>query len=104
MGGVTPEGKRRGREVNCARVVSKAYGIRIKFAHITEKQNHCTPTWAIPKSPATHSKVLTTLQHATSAREAGSTSMFAKAHVPEVVPSSMKYGDIPSDVPRAMIL
>jgi hypothetical protein len=72
--------------------------------HITLKQNHCTPTCAIPRSPATHSNVLTVLQQATSAREAGRTRMFAKAHVPDVVPSRMKYGEIPSEVPRAMIL
>jgi hypothetical protein len=76
----------------------------IHWTDITLKQNHCTPTCAIPKSPATHSNVLTVLQQATSAREAGRTRIFAKAHVPEVVPSRMKYGEIPSDVPRAMIL
>jgi hypothetical protein len=30
--------------------------------------------------------------------------MFAKAQVPEVVPRRIKYGDMPSDVPRAIIL
>lgn len=68
---------------------------------MTLKQNHCTPTCAIPRSPAAHSKALTVLQQATSAREAGRTSMFANAHVPDVVPRRMKYGEIPSDVPRA---
>ena len=72
--------------------------------YMTVKQNHCTPTCAIPKSPAAHSNVLTVLQHATSAREAGRTSMLANAHVPDVVPRRMKYGDMPSEVPRAMIL
>lgn len=76
----------------------------IEHAHITLKQNHCTPTCAIPNKPATHSNVLTVLQHATSARDAGSTKIFAKAHVPEVVPRRMKYGEIPSDVPRVIIL
>lgn len=70
---------------------------------ITLKQNHCTPTWAMPRSPAAHSNVLTVLQHCTSARDAGRTSILAKAHVPEVVPRRMKYGEIPSDVPRVMI-
>lgn len=68
-----------------------------------EKQNHCTPTCAIPNNPAAHSNVLTVLQHATSARDAGSTRIFANAQVPEVVPRRMKYGDMPSEVPRAMI-
>jgi hypothetical protein len=54
------------------------------------KQDHCTPTWAIPRSPAVHSNVLTVLQHATSARDAGRTKIFAKAHVPDVVPRRMK--------------
>lgn len=84
--------------------VSKRYHIPSDlWAHITLKQNHCTPTCAIPRSPAVHSNVLTVLQQATSAREAGRTRMFAKAHVPDVVPRRMKYGEMPSDVPRAMI-
>ena len=70
---------------------------------MTLKQNHCTPTWAIPRSPAAHSNVLTVLQHATSARDAGKTSIFANAHVPEVVPRRIKYGEIPSEVPLATI-
>jgi hypothetical protein len=76
----------------------------VETAYITLKQNHCTPTCAIPNNPATHSNVLTVLQHATSARDAGSTRIFAKAHVPEVVPRRMKNGEIPSEVPREMIL
>lgn len=71
---------------------------------MTEKQNHWTPSWAMPNIPAAHSKLLTTLQHATSAREAGRTSMLAKEHVPEVVPRRMKYGEMPSEVPREMTL
>jgi hypothetical protein len=43
------------------------------------------------------------LQQATSALDSGKMSILAKAQVPDVVPSRMKYGDIPSDVPRAMI-
>lgn len=57
---------------------------------MTLKQNHCTPTCAIPRSPATHSKVLIVLQHATSAREAGRVRIFANAQVPEVAPKRMK--------------
>ena len=57
---------------------------------MTVKQNHCTPTCNIPNNPATHSKVLVVLQHATSAREAGKTSIFAKALVEDVAPSRMK--------------
>lgn len=72
-------------------------------AYIAKKQDHCTPTCAIPSMPAKHSNVLTWPQHATSAREAGNTSIFAKAHVPEIVPNRMKYGEIPSDVRREMM-
>lgn len=61
------------------------------------KHVHCIPTCAIPKSPAKHSNPVIALQHARSARLAGSTSMFAKAEVPEVVPRRMKYGERPSD-------
>ena len=77
-------------------------GIRETYTML--KQSHCALTWAMPSSPAAHSNALIVLQHATSAREDGSTRMFAKAHVPDVVPSRMKYVDIPSDVPRDMIL
>lgn len=81
---------------------------RVRFlpswvAYMIAKQDHCTPTCAMPRSPAAHSNALTVLQHDTSARDAGSTSMLAKALVPEVVPRRMKYGDMPSEVPRAMI-
>jgi len=68
------------------------------------KQTHCAPTCAMPSSPAAHSNALTVLQHATSARDDGSTSIVAKAHVPDVVPSKMKYVESPSDVPRDIIL
>ena len=54
------------------------------------KQTHCAPTCAIPNKPAAHSKPLTTLQQATSARDAGSTKMVANVHVPDVVPSRIK--------------
>jgi hypothetical protein len=71
--------------------------------YITLKENHCTPSCAMPRSPAAHSNVLTTLQQATSAREAGSTRIFAKADVLEVVPRRIKNGEMPSDVPREII-
>jgi hypothetical protein len=61
------------------------------------------PTWAMPRRPAIHSNVLTVLQHATSARETGRVKIFAKAHVPDVVPRRMKYGEMPSEVPLVMI-
>lgn len=67
------------------------------------KQNHCTPTCAIPRSPAMQEKVPLVLQHATSALEAGRTRIFANAHVPDVAPRRMKYGDMPSEVPREMM-
>lgn len=72
-------------------------------AHIAKKHDHCTPTCAMPSIPAKHSNVLTIPQHATSARDAGRTSILAKAHVPDIVPSRMKYGEIPSDVRREMM-
>lgn len=50
-----------------------------------------------------HSNVLTVLQQATSARDAGSIKMVAKEHVPDVVPSRIKYGEMPSELPRLMI-
>jgi hypothetical protein len=54
------------------------------------KQDHWTPTCAIPSKPAKHSNELTVLQHATSALDAGKTSIFANAHVPDIVPKRMK--------------
>lgn len=70
---------------------------------MTEKQNHCTPTCAIPSKPAKHSKELMVLQHATSALDIGNTSILAKALVPDIVPKRIKYGDMPLDVRREMI-
>lgn len=70
-------------------------------SYIMLKQNHCIPTCAIPNNPAKHSNGLISLQHATSERDR--TRIFANEHVPDVVPSRMKYGDMPSDVRRAMI-
>jgi len=57
----------------------------------------------MPSNPAKHSNELTVLQHATSALDAGSTRILAKELVPDVVPRRMKYGDMPSEVPRAMM-
>lgn len=57
----------------------------------------------MPKRPAKHSKELTVLQHATSAREAGRERMLAKPAVAEVVPRRMKYGEMPSEVLREAI-
>lgn len=75
-----------------------------KRAKITENDSHCVPTCAMPNSPAAHSKVLTSLQQATSARDVGRTSILAKVAVADVVPSRTKYGEMPSEVPRAIIL
>lgn len=72
-------------------------------AYITVKQDHCTPTWAIPSNPAKHEKPLMYLQQATSARLFGRTRIFAKAQVPDVAPSRTKYGEIPNDDRRLMI-
>ena len=48
----------------------------------------------MPSNPAKHSNELTVLQHATSAVDAGKTSILANALVPDVVPRRMKYGEI----------
>lgn len=70
---------------------------------MTLKQNHCAPTCAMPNNPAKHSKELTVLQQATSARDAGRVRMFAKPAVADVVPRRIKYGEMPSDVRRDTI-
>ncbi len=69
-------------------------------AHMIAKHTHAIPTWAIPSSPAKHSNPDTSRQQARSARLAGRVRIFAKAKVPDVVPRSTKYGDIPSDERR----
>ncbi len=78
--------------LDCAlAMVLRAYGIIDRSrTYITVKQPHCTPTCAIPSSPAKHSNPLTSLQQAISARLAGSARIFAKAQVPDVVPSRTK--------------
>lgn len=68
-----------------------------------QKQLHCIPICAMPSRPAKHAKPLISRQHAKSARLAGSVRMLAKAHVPEVAPSSTKYGEMPSEERRAMM-
>lgn len=102
---VSSRGKKMRKRSNLDSKISHLVHLRMKSrgTHIMAKQDHWTPTCAIPRSPAKHSNVLTVLQQATSALEAGRTSIFANAHVPDVVPRSMKYGDMPSDVPRDMI-
>ena len=81
--------RRRERAEGC-HIVSKFRQFTSLRAYMTAKQNHCIPTCAIPRSPAAHSNALICRQHATSARDAGRTSILAKALVPEVVPRSMK--------------
>lgn len=71
--------------------------------HITAKQTHCVPICAIPSKPAVHSKGLTSLQQATSARDWGSVRMFPNWELADVTPSRTKYGDMPSEEPREMI-
>ncbi len=73
------------------------------YTYMNQKHAHCTPTCATPSKPAKHSKPLICLQHAKSARLAGNVSMFAKPHVPDVVPRRTKYGEMPSEDRRAMI-
>ena len=58
--------------------------------YITAKHAHCTPICATPRIEAKHSKPLTNLQHPMSARLAGNVKIFAKAKVPDVVPSNTK--------------
>lgn len=70
---------------------------------MTMKQLHCTPTCAIPKAPATHSKPLSSRQHARSRRLAGRVKILAKAQVPDVVPRSTKYGEMPVEDRREMM-
>ena len=70
---------------------------------MTMKQLHCTPTCAIPNTPATHSKPLSSPQQARSRRLAGRVKMLAKAQVPDVVPRSTKYGEMPTDDRREMM-
>lgn len=101
-GSVGPRGKKT-RNRNRLEMSANVTVAACSETYITLKENHCTPSCAIPRSPAPHSNVLTTLQHATSALEAGRTSIFAKAHVLDVVPRRMKYGEMPSEVPREMI-
>jgi hypothetical protein len=79
------------------------YGQADFISYMIAKQDHCTPTCAMPSIPAKHANPLISLQHARSARLVGRTSMFAKAHVPDVVPSRMKYGDSPKEERRLMI-
>jgi hypothetical protein len=75
----------------------------MKLSHMTVKHDHCTPTCAMPSSPAKQAKPLISLQHAMSARLLGNTRMFANWHVPEVVPSRTKYGERPNEERRLMM-
>jgi hypothetical protein len=78
------------------------YGtLRVKY--IIVKQLHCTPTCNTPRRPAKQGKPSISWQHAMSLRLAGRVRMFAKAHVPDVVPSKTKYGDSPKEERRLII-
>ena len=66
-------------------------------AYMTKKHAHCAPTCAIPSSPAVQANDPILLQHAMSSRLVGNVRMLAIAHVPDVVPSSTKYGEMPSE-------
>ena len=67
------------------------------------KQAHCTPSCTMPSTPATHSKVSSSLQQPASWMLLGKVMIFVKPAVAEVVPSRTKYGEMPSEVPREMI-
>ena len=71
--------------------------------YITVKQAHCIPTCAIPKIPATQSNAFNSLQQARSRWLAGKVRIFAKAHVPDVVPRRTKYGEMPSEERREIM-
>ena len=85
-----PRGKKTRNKRRLLRINAMMLKVFRYCTYMTVKQNHCTPTCAIPNSPAMQENVPDVLQHATSALEAGRTSMFAKAHVPDVAPSRMK--------------
>lgn len=68
------------------------------------KQSACTPTWNMPNSPAKQENPSISLQQAMSSPLLGSTRMFEKEKVPDVVPSKIKYGDIPKEDRRDIIL
>lgn len=67
------------------------------------KQDHCMPTCAIPSKPAKHGKPSMSRQQAISALLVGRTRIFAKAHVPDVVPRSTNHGEIPNEERRLMM-
>lgn len=70
-------------------------------SYISAKEIHCTPSWAIPRSPAMHSNVPSSLQHWISRRDGGTVKMLAKPAVAEVVPRRTNQGEMPSEVPLA---
>lgn len=59
-------------------------------ADMRAKHSHCTPSCATPRSPAVHSNVSSSLQHAMASRDPGTVSMFAKPAVADVVPRRTK--------------
>lgn len=61
------------------------------------------PSWAIPSRPAAHSKVPNSLQQAMSRLEGGTVRMLAKPAVADVTPSKTNQGEMPSEVPLAII-
>ena len=61
------------------------------------KQHHCIPICAMPNKLAAQAKLEISLQQRTSSKLVGSTSILARVHVAEVVPSNMKDGDNPSE-------
>jgi hypothetical protein len=68
-----------------------------------KKEAHCTATWRIPSKPAKQASPLISLQQAASRVLRGRTRILAKAEVPDVVPSRIKYGDIPKELRREMM-
>lgn len=70
---------------------------------MTMKQLHCTPTCAIPNTPAKHSKPFSSRQQSRSRRLEGRVRILAKAQVPDVVPKSTKYGEMPVEDRREMM-
>lgn len=82
---------------------ANAQQYRTRLPNMTVKQDHCTPTWAMPSSPAKQANPLISLQQAMSSRLRGSTNILANWHVPDVVPKRTKYGERPKEERRLMI-
>lgn len=73
--------------------ISLSYGQ--SGTHMIVKQDHWTPTCAMPNKPATQANSSTWRQQPMSSRLLGNTRILANAQVPLVVPRSTNHGDRP---------